>query len=475
MNNICNDFLKNPSIDPTSKTPLTKEQLIEFRKSCGFNIEPHKEPQIKSINSKDLFNDENIKGDNILTLQPSNSIENIKWWMHSQKKYFDSLKENDLNMIRFYESINMYEWNKILRGQLDPCDNTSKTPTDIINEFLWFYELIIKAPKTPHMYLFRGENIDEFDTFNLPYFKDGNIKKDGFISTSLSLEQAYMFSSTKWINEKPVVSGTEKNRLVYMIEIPAGTPALFLGSKKYPTFDSRYEIVLPPCIWRYIRNTDIKFGNNIFNIKMVKLEVILPFEKIIKGFNSPTTDKIIYEFITRILNIKQDDFTWVIEGSYGFNIMLYNRYKVQNLISISSVNITCYYNNKLKVSHSYKIYEDIVDDIKEKYGLSEDRINSVINATQNQIHSYTINYSICPGRINNIINLKYINIPFNKSLIDNELSKKINLPIKTKEGYIKEIKDIIKSSSNNEDINSDFIFKPKDELERMYNFLKSLP
>ena len=474
MNNICDNFLFNPSIDPTTKSPLTKEQLIEFRKSCGFNKEPHKEPQITSISSKDIFNDENIKGDNILTLQPSNSIENIKWWMYSQKRYFDSLKESDLTIIKFYESLNMYDWNSVLRGQKEACDNKTKSPTELTNEFLWFYELITKSPKTPHMYLFRGENIDTFDTFNLPYSKDGNIKKEGFISTSLSLHQAYMFSAIKWINEKPVASGTDKNRNIYMIEIPAGTPALFLGSKNYPIFDSRYEIVLPPCIWRYIRTTDIKVGNTILNVKVVKLEVILPFDNIIKGFNSPTVDKVIYDFIIRLINIKQDDFTWVIEGSYGFNIMLYNRYKLQNLKSVSSINISCYYNSNLRPSHSYKIYEDIGNDIKEKYGLSKDRIKSKINAEEDEIHSYIINYSVCPDRKNEIIKLKYINKPFDEGLIDKELTYKVKLPIKTKEGYMREIEHIINSSINNEEINSDFIFKPKDELEKMYKFLKTL-
>jgi hypothetical protein len=467
----CNEFLNNPSIHPLTKSPLSKEQLIEFRKSCGFNKDIYIEPNDITYTMTNNIFEEYLNKAVSPTIQPKESIDNIKWWVNSQKKYLDSLTTQDLTIIKFYETIDMFEWNKVMRGQLSPCD-TKKSPNEYINEFLWFYELITKAPRTPRMFLFRGENNDTFDTYNLPYLKDGNIIKEGFISMSLSSYLAYMYSSTKWINGKPNIVGDEKNRLLYIVEIPAGTPALFISAKNYPNFDERFEVVLPPCIWRNVGNKTINIGKYVINAKMVILESILPLNKSIKDFSSPSIDNIITEFVTRLISIKNENYTWVIEGNYGLTTMLYYRYKVQNLKNVSSINLTCYYKNGLKSLTSNKIYENISAEIIKKYELSEDRITYSLFSEDDSSHVYIIRYSLCPNRKTDIINLKYINRDFDKTLIDYELYKKIGIPIKTKEGYIKEINSLINESLIEN--NSDLLYKPTIELKKLLSFLQSL-
>lgn len=475
---ICSSFLNNNTINSINNTPLTKEQQIEFIKLCGFGRD--KDIDINTINiaCKDILNNTQ---DKCITTQIQGSLENIKLWIVSQINYFRQIDESNKSILSFYEKSGMFEWNNVLRGLIDPCSdiknelNKEKTPTRFKEEFETFNQIILKAPQSPNMIVYRGETYDDLDTFNIPYSRDGKIYNKGFLSTTLDRNEAIKYALYKSVNGKQEINTNKK--VLYQIEIPSGTPALFMGIRNYPNIDIRVEIVLPPNILRYIKDEGVlqytsSSGNSSINVKRFKVEAILPLNVIIKGIaNTFTEDILINEFFQRL---KADNIIWEVNGVYGLNLLLKHRYKMQNLIPSNTLYLKGHY-YKTKGNKDYPYTNDmnnklylITNEISKKYNILEDKFK--INIERSNYLLYVIKFEACPNVYEDVIKIEYVEDYTYETVVDNELYKKLNLPIKTALGYSIEIQEIL----DNKKVHSDLNKKDKPQLEKMLNILKTL-
>ena len=475
---LCSSFLKDTSVNPINKTPLTKEQQLEFINLCGFGRDKDITIETFMLKCKDIINS---KFDSCMTRQEKGSLENIKLWFISQLNYLKKIRDEDDKLISFYEKSGMFEWNNVLRGILDPCNdikdisNKDKTPNKFKEEFEVFYKIISQAPQTPNIIVYRGETYDDFDIFNTPYSKDGKIMNKGFLSTSLDMNQAVKYSLYKMVNGKQENNKNKKTLL--QIEIPAGTPALFIGLRKYPNIDVRFEIVLPPNILRYIEDLNTisyPFGDGekqFINVKRFKVETILPSNFSVKGiYNTLTEDIIINEIFQRL---KEDETIWEVNGVYGMNLLLKHRYKLQNLIPVNTIYLKGYYKKKNKDDKNELIMtskiSEIINEILQKYNIPKTKIIKYIEDLGNTL-IYSIKYETCPTLYEDVIKIEYTEDYIYKSNVDIEIYNKIKLPIKTALGYSQEVQDIL----NKKEVHSDFTKKDKEQLEHILNLLKKL-
>ena len=473
---ICYSFLKNDTINPKDQKPLTKEQKIEFIKLCGFSRVRDNDISTLDLQCKTIL--ENYKNDKCITTQIQGSLDNINLWFISQINYLKNI--NNISLIDFYEKAGFYEWNSILRGLKDPCYdltyNKGKKQSSFKVEFEQFYQLITKAPQCPNMIVYRGETYDDFDTFNLPYSNDGKIENKGFTSTSLNKIEALKYSLYKMVNGNQEINKDKK--VIYQIELPAGTPALFISLRKYPSIDDRLEIVLPPHILRYVKDIEPiqysssqdKFSSVI--VKRFKVETILPFNFVIKGINNTFSEEIIINEVFQ--RLKQDNITWEVNGIYGLNLLLKHRYKMKNLIPVNTLYLKGYYyklKDKLNEHYDANMFikiNELLKEIMKKYNI-ENRFKQTTESGSGRI-KYIVNYEVCPNMIEDVIKIDYLEDYYHKSMVDNELYKKLNLPIKTALGYIEEIKNVL----SNKETHSDFNTKDKKQLENMLNILENI-
>ena len=83
---------------------------------------------------------------------------------------------------------------------------------------------------------------------------------------------------------------------------------------------------------------------------------------------------------------------------------------------------------------------------------------------------YVIKFEVCPNVYEDVIKIEYVEDYTYETVVDNELYKKLNLPIKTALGYSIEIQEIL----DNKKVHSDLNKKEKIQLEKMLNILKTL-
>lgn len=529
----CDLFLKNPTVHPILSTVNTPDQINDLHKICGFSsAETSGEDNIIDFNSLNLqqispcFNPPNGSAPDCLSWQPNNIGQNIEFWLEAQWKYFQSLSSEDKELINFYETGEMFKWNRILRGIDNPCkgkeisqnwqnirmpDGTfqmvnigGKTPETLAIEFQRFYNLILKAPRTPRMYVFKGEVEKPLDDFNVPYNKLPSNKnsgvplvfKNGFISTTLDLNQAKRFSSIRWNATLGmyVYDVEATSRKVWMFEIPEGTPSMFISFRQPnpnapPIYDSRLEIVLLPNICKLIGKlrqpvitpfvgANMNIPNSEAQTDVYKLDYIAnaPLQYFPKGLQTVSEEIIISQFISYFQSYQPQftsngSFSYVVKGGFGINKLLHHKYKLTNLQPSIDLDLAVYYDSSLFINNEITIQNYIsnqiigsrtplfstglltqfVDFICNEYNMDRSKFEITQRRLRSHYHVVQLKYSVCGTRVwalEPLIDITFIGKPNlilrDEFQLDTDVSNFIGLPIKTTASYLKEVRDLLR-------------------------------
>jgi hypothetical protein len=473
LNGFCPAFEKNPFKNPMTLESLTDATRNELRSICGFAAPAKLAPP----SLQDFLCNVPGANPNCITRQVDNAtLESIRQWMTAQQRYIEALSLEDKKLIEFYETSDMYEWNAVLRDGKKFCNSSLSRKReaygDMIGKAQRLYNLIMDAPRTPDMFLFRGERVKVLDSWDLSYDKI-NTERPGFTSASLAITEAAKFASGIWTG-----SGYQQvdpsERRVLAIRCPVGTPALCIAFRQSNTFDERLEVVLPPHILEALPGLQMKIdtpktrhGAGIYGVQYAKTDVkTFVFAKPLKidfpdNFNGPSISQLIEEFVdfAKKHNLTNDPmFQWVVKGGFGINTLLEHKYKMKNLVPSLDLDIGIYYDsNNVTLTTAQAFVTLLVSQLKaftkdvcKKYKIdaTKFRINGPSSVGVNA-KLYSILYSLC-GDTNHegLIDVAIEGVAggFDVSKIDKQVTDFFGLPVKTAQGYLEEVKDLLKRS-----------------------------
>lgn len=474
LNGFCAAFQKDDSIDPMTKKSLKDTDKKKIRSICGFTEPAKTAPKLQDFSCQ-------VPGanPNCITRQvDAANIESINEWIEAQRRYIEGLSAADKEVIAFYETVGMYEWNAVLRDVSKFCDSRWSTINegygDMISKAQRLYNIIMDAPRTPGMFLFRGERVKETDSWELPYDKK-NSERLGFTSASFAITEAARFAAGgSWTGTKYVQTPPSERRVI-AIRMPAGTPALFVGVRPGNTFDSRLEVVLPPHILEAMPGHRMTIetpekpvpGATVVGVQYATVDVkTFVFANPLKldlpdKFNGPSISELIQEFLdfAKKNNLANSDprFQWVVKGGLGINTLLEHKYRMKNLMPSLDLDIGIFYNStKVVAAEAQNFANKIGTDLNtfenavfSKYKISPTRF---FNKGPVQIGPskvlFQIFYSLCgsPTMFEGVIDVVIDGQPvdFDTSKIETTVTDYFGLPIKTAKGYLEEVKDLLK-------------------------------
>jgi len=410
------------------------------------------------------------------TTSMTNNWKEINEWMKAQKKYMDSLSFDERTSLLDYNGASgndpqSFHWNNVLRG-LEKIDSSAAYNT--IDSITLFYRLILNAPRTPNMLVFRGDNVNINDN----YLRKKKLENKAFISTSLDLNVATNYaggnedSDTNYDDEGNVIRSEKE--AVSQIQIPYGTPAIFIAGVNYPDVDERFEIVLLPNIFKYegyyekyntelnkniIGNPDPGTGKNTRHpfFYCWKYEMTLPLVDLlhycIETPLKPTNEEVLASFINYFNRFwkyqsSDDQLLWITKGGYGYNLLLEHKYSIKNLIPTHDLDLGAYYDiNKTTEEEVSSVINKTKEEIKKWIeSLPSNVQDSIVidGRSDDNLEIIFIKYTYCDDIEEGLIDISFIGIEggFPYELIDEELSKKVKLPIKTEIGYLEELKGL---------------------------------
>lgn len=465
---------------------------------CGFREPEQNTTPSQTVNC-------NIGGRNdCLTFQPEDNRTQIASWIEAQHRYINNLHIDDIRLITSYESMDSFRWNNVLRGIGNACSTGNyETIEQFEEKFQRFYNLILKAPRTPHMYAYRGIRVKEFDFFNKEQ-DDKIVENKGFTSLSINMNQAAFYAYNNKTNN---ITGSNwafdpnlNNGKIIGLELPLGTPALFVSSRPvgdhrinplpYNYIEGKYELVLLPHVEKYIfedrnLNIDLTVPNNphplnlttIYRYKYmssVPLNTYFP-----KGINTIPSYAIIDDFITYCKNYSGANqfnnggilYTAVIKGGFGINKLLNHRYKAINLNPTGDLDIEVCCNDQVSFNNKRQevinLLNDFVNSIQLRFPTFDNTRNRLIVSDERSIIPNTknvisIGFSQCGKEMDasgnfileNIIDITVsinqalfvtLNYPGTRAqILDNELSNHLGIPIKNITSYLEELKDLLR-------------------------------
>lgn len=465
----CNFFLKDPSTNSISNQPITKEELRIFHQKCGFPAsDSSQQPSLyqteQPSGSCDLLNEGDKEGEifqekiqvvgsinpckliKVDNSQIPNYWKNIRLWMIAQLIYIKRLTPDEQNILFLYSQGDSFKYNQMMRKQITVCqaDNLN----DYANNLSLTYKLIMNAPKTPRMLVFRGENINISNNYLINQGKE--YKNYGFVSTSLDSARTLAYGS-----------------FLLQIEIPSGTPGIFISFRDNLNSDADIQLVLPPSVFEF-KGFLPKWGGPIdptFSSSLnehpasylFKWKQVLPLQYAIPDLSTrPTIEQLINlfaDYFKKYIFDTTSQYTWAIKGGYGINTLLKEKFNYTNLIPTTDLDVVVYYDtHSVSVSDKQDIIIDVKHDLQQfcdliisKYHLNQNILYFNQIQKSEDMYIFHIKYSYCDQRPEDIIDIAItgINGGFPKDYIDQDISKKTGLPIKTTIGYYKELKDVL--------------------------------
>lgn len=437
---------------------------------------------------------------NCITYQPENNRNNMINWINAQHRYTDKLQSRDIRLIRDYESMDSFRWNNVFRGFSKPCDNVHReTPDEFAEKFQRLYNLILKAPRTPRMYLFRGVRVKNFDYFEKEQ-DDNIIQMRGLTSYTIDMNAAAFYSffdktgdpnpNAAW-NFDPNIANAKIN----IIEIPEGTPALFVSSRPNNVIEGKYEVILLPHTVKFINTVPINIqglragslGPLVHPTTAYKYNYMssIPLTTYFpKGLDTISSESLINYFVDycKVPNVNPNNrnefllngtlFPSVIKGGFGITKLLNHRYKAINLIPTGDLDIEVYCdaNFNTKVNDVMTLLNNFVVSLASKFPAINltNRINVVQSIlVENSETLCSIQFTPCGNKLYNnnpanppsIISENIVDIKVNlnpntfnilsnplqsQTILDIEVSNFLGLPIKNIEAYLFELKDLLR-------------------------------
>ena len=461
----CKQFFKNPSINPITTKPMQNE-FIDFYQTCGYN----------SFDVLTDFSPYDVSGN--FNINCTGYFDGLTFnWIQAQAAYQKTLSEEDNRLIFKYSSPTAFQWNNMLRGS-NACDIGSNESVETIqNEIIKFYNIIMKAPKTPDMIVYRGEIRKKFDTFFEPFSNNKQVARFGFISTTICQNQAIQYAIKKFSSAGYIdIDDTKEIPSLSKIFLPQGTPALFMFRQNIENnmfkfdldqvgngYDERMEIVLPPHILKF--ETEVKEDGYDFSkftflavepIDIFKFDVVKKQEAMIKhivkylreGFYKTEN----FDHSTYVVQRKLP-FNWIVKGGYGINKLLEHRYKMKNLNPTNDLDIALYFENPNLFKKFLTDFEKFMNKLCEKF---EPRLKLYITNENLKFGNWVlfqIKYAICIEQKQKLVDNDFTDLVdikvelgdlFNTKFIDNDLSGYLGMPIKNIEGYLQETQDLLK-------------------------------
>lgn len=454
-------------------------------KICGF-----REPEQRNFTLNTQINCNTGGINDCISFQPVNNRMEIGAWLDAQHRYIENLHDDDRRLITAYESMDSFRWNNVLRGIGKPCDRqNNETPDQFSEKFQRFYNLILRAPKTPRMYAYRGIRVNQFDFFNKDQ-DDKIVERKGFTSLSININASAFYAfyiNTGNVLNPWVFDPNLNNGQINVLEIPLGTPALFVSSRAGNQIEAKYELVLLPHTVKFVSvDTSISIPlvmnhNNPLNLTRIykyKYMSSIPLNTYFpKGIDTIPSESIINDFITYCKNYSGANqffaggilYPSVIKGGFGINKLLNHRYKAINLNPTGDLDIEVYSNNLVsfntKIVEIQNLLNNFVGSIQTRFPAFNpvNRLN-VQNRTlvANSKILLSLQFTPCDDKrdasnnriIENIIDIKInldnilfvrltdpVTIP---QILDIDLSNDQGIPIKNVTAYLEELKDLLR-------------------------------
>lgn len=474
----CKSFLADPLRNSLTGNPITSEEVQIFYQKCGFptrvsSVEENifQTSIIPSDKCADVFN----SGDksNELTDEPITGFQptcitykftdlywkNVRMWMASQYMYISRLSPEDKEILFSYNAGKSFDYNRVMRKDgPSVCDAKSLKEFDVSNIIHYLerlYVIIRNAPPCPRLLVFRGEHLKQNPASNY-LIRTPNYENKGFVSTTLDANIAAYYASQKG-------KGAVKDHALLQIEIPSGTPAIFIAGQHYPALDYRVEIVFLPSLFEFKGIVEKAGGaiqtgfpprlaNNVhpgLYCFRYKQEIPLEYKLVDK---KPTPSQIIEVFCSFFkdnnLN-KYKEYKWAVKGGYGINKLLEIKYGMTNLIPTYDLDIGVFFlSTKFKDEQILNFIrpkvKQFIEYARQRLKLEEDELYSREHIINN-VPVIAIKYRYCTNREEGIIDIGITGKADESQLpiIDKDVSSRVGVPIQTVEGYFKELKDVI--------------------------------
>jgi hypothetical protein len=469
----CDRFSMNPSNDPTTNRKFaTVDQFMEYKTKCNVNepVPLHLCESLPGTNlsvcgytktSSSLFTSDpndfmDVKLGNgiIVRSTKTNNWDEIKEWMGAQKRYMDSLPYDEREAMLVYNGLSRskpgaqsFAWNRILRGDTDLESGIKQDVYDTLDHIQLFYKTIMGAPRTPNMLVFRGDKVTNDDN----YLTRRTFEKKDFVSLSLSLKVAEQYSKLGGLTSL-------ESAAMSQIQLPYGTPAIFIAGANYPDIDDRVEIVLPPSLLSYqgyyeLMNSPLNKnlpppGASNPQFYCWLWQQTLPLRNLLSYCTDdplkPTNEEVLESFVQYISTKTVPGLTMVTKGGYGYNLLLKTKYGMTNLIPTHDLDLSFYYDSDVTdEAQRLKYLEELQQLLNAwKESLPLEVKNSVAISTRDtkDVAVVFVRYQYCKSS-QGLVDVSLIGMKggFPVELIDQATSKKTRLPVKTELGYLDEL------------------------------------
>jgi len=470
---VCDAYRQNPKVNPVTNLEFTDSKLTgRLNEVCGFASHDIPVPNFQQTQNVILNDRKGLKySAELLKIDEQYQNDFIKF-VKAQSKYINSLSKEEKDVIKIYETVQMYKFSDVINGKAKFCDLDQSSFFDLPEIYLTFDRILQRAPKCPDLWVFRGERVD----IHKNYLRDKSITKPMFMSTTCSMKKAEFYASNEYsfFSYGPVDDLSVK--AVSAIFIPAGTPCLFVSLGLFGQnndqigYDERLEIVLPPCTLTKIGEVDNNFKFSpymsktlsshpkLYVLKVESTTTIQPFV----GLTFPSPQQFLDLFQSTFKqwweqNDSDPKGTWVVKGGLGLNLFLKTFYQFVNLTPSFDLDLGYIYDSDKYTPNDFmdmkgKLIKDIekyFEKASQLFGVSSNRFKVVEpKMVDNKIFLF-IRVEFCKGKFEGLIDIAITGISggFPKRWLSIEGQKATGYPIKNAIGYLNELQNYIRRAS----------------------------